>query len=69
MKVSHHSEYKHIASNTVGATEDLIGVLWEKDIDIPPPEDKSCLGKSQIQSNYKVWGEIYLKLTVMHIKS
>eukprot|EP00957_Ditylum_brightwellii_P101565 7740397-Ditylum_brightwellii.AAC.1 len=46
-KGSHHSEYKCVASNTVVETEYLNGVLWEKDIDIPPPEDKSCLGESQ----------------------
>eukprot|EP00957_Ditylum_brightwellii_P127047 9685403-Ditylum_brightwellii.AAC.1 len=42
-KGSHHSEYKHIASNTVGEAEDINDGLWEKDIDIPPPEEKSCL--------------------------
>eukprot|EP00957_Ditylum_brightwellii_P019382 1462090-Ditylum_brightwellii.AAC.1 len=42
-KGSHHSEYKRIASNTAGETEDLDDFLWEKDIDIPPPEEKSCL--------------------------
>eukprot|EP00957_Ditylum_brightwellii_P162927 12406355-Ditylum_brightwellii.AAC.1 len=52
-KGSHHSEYKCIGSNTVGETEDLNGVLWEKNIDIPPPEKKSCLGESQIKSKYK----------------
>eukprot|EP00957_Ditylum_brightwellii_P184084 14022227-Ditylum_brightwellii.AAC.1 len=52
-KGSHHSEYKCITSNNVGETEDLNGFLWEKDIDIPPPEDKSCLGESQIKSKYK----------------
>eukprot|EP00957_Ditylum_brightwellii_P128968 9838409-Ditylum_brightwellii.AAC.1 len=52
-KGNHHSEYKHTASITVGETDDINGVLWEKDIDIPLPEEKSCLGESQIKSKYK----------------
>jgi hypothetical protein len=39
-------------SNDVEENEDIGGVMWEKDADVPEPVGKSSFGGSTIKPNY-----------------
>ena len=46
------TSFKKITSNEVEENEDIGGVMWEKDADVPEPAGKSLFGSSTIKPNY-----------------